>query len=50
MNFNEMKFAIYESYSNGKISKDTAIRLINSFEKASINNKLDTVFESVDNA
>lgn len=50
MSISEMKLAIYESYSNGEISKDTAIRLINSFEKASINNKLDTVFESVDNA
>ena len=50
MSVSEMKLAIYESYSNGEISKDTAIRLINSFEESSINYKFNTIFESVDNA
>lgn len=50
MNFNEMKLAIYESYSNGEMSKDAAARLINSFENASIDHELDLALEAVDNA
>lgn len=50
MNFNEMKLAIYESYSNGEITRDAASRLINSFENASIDHELDLALEAVDNA
>ncbi len=50
MNFNEMKLAIYESYSNGEITRDAASRLINSFENASMDHELDLALEAVDNA
>lgn len=50
MNFNEMKLAIYESYSNGEMSKEAATRLINSFENASIDHELDLALEAVNNA
>lgn len=50
MNFNEMKFAIYESYKNGEMSKDTASRLMTTFENASIDHELDLAMEAVDSA
>ena len=50
MNFNEMKFAIYESYKNGEMSKDAASRLMTTFENASIDHELDLAMEAVDSA
>lgn len=50
MNFNEMKFAIYESYTNGEMSKDAASRLMTAFENASIDHELDLAMEAVDSA
>lgn len=50
MNFNDMKFAIYESYKNGEMSKDAASRLMATFENASIDHELDLAMEAVDSA
>ncbi len=50
MNFNDMKYAIYESYKNGEMSKDAATRLLESFESASIDRDLDIALEAADAA
>ena len=50
MNFSEMKRDIYESWKNGEITKDTAARLLISFESASIDHELDLAMEAVDSA
>lgn len=50
MNFNDMKYAIYESYKNGEMSKDAATRLLESFESASIDSDLDIALEAADTA
>lgn len=50
MNFSEMKRDIYESWKDGEITKDTAARLLISFESACIDHELDLAMEAVDNA
>lgn len=50
MNFNDMKYSIYESYKNGEMSKDAATRLLESFESASIDRDLDIALEAVESA